>query len=334
MCSWLCSWKLSADCDTITVTVVKGSAPFTQFEAWNSLHDNVPSPTDRFGRDVRREGDVAENSTSQISTGQISTGQISSSQLDAISPEDGRDLLTLDELTARVGMSVRNVRFYTSKGLVPPPIRRGRSGYYGPEHVARLELVQELQGHGFTLAAIEKYLATMPPDASAEDVALTRTLLAPWMLEQPVLMTRDQLASRAGRELSDDDLDVLAALDIATCVGEDRYRVAPSQLSVGFGLLELGYPAEAAAAAQKLYRRHGQEIADELYELFRTQVWPRYRESGMTSERLAEVVERLKPLSVTSLVTAYEQAMDERRREGIKRRAGTAPSPDTAPASD
>ena len=42
-------------------------------------------------------------------------------------------------------MSVRNVRFYTTKGLVPPPIRRGRSGYYSADHVARLELVQELQ---------------------------------------------------------------------------------------------------------------------------------------------------------------------------------------------
>ncbi len=49
-----------------------------------------------------------------------------------------RELLTLDELTNRVGMSVRNVRFYTTKGLVPPPIRRGRSGYYTPDHVARL----------------------------------------------------------------------------------------------------------------------------------------------------------------------------------------------------
>ena len=54
-----------------------------------------------------------------------------------------RELLTLDELTQRVGMSVRNVRFYTTKGLVPPPIRRGRSGYYTPDHeVDRLDLVQ------------------------------------------------------------------------------------------------------------------------------------------------------------------------------------------------
>ena len=36
------------------------------------------------------------------------------------------ELLTLDELTERTGVSARNVRFYASRGLVPSPIRRGR----------------------------------------------------------------------------------------------------------------------------------------------------------------------------------------------------------------
>lgn len=88
-------------------------------------------------------------------------------------------LLSLDELTARVGLSVRNVRFYTSRGLVPPPIRQGRSGYYSPDHVARLELVKALQGHGFTLAAIERYVARIPADATPADIALHLSLLAP-----------------------------------------------------------------------------------------------------------------------------------------------------------
>ena len=96
--------------------------------------------------------------------------------------ESLRELLTLDELTDRVGLSVRNVRFYTTKGLVPPPIRRGRSGYYTPDHVARLELVQELQSHGFTLAAIERYCRGSPPTRHPEDIALHRTMLAPWQV--------------------------------------------------------------------------------------------------------------------------------------------------------
>src|SRR5512144_1045980 len=116
------------------------------------------------------------------------------------------DLVTLDELTNRVGMSVRNVRFYTTKGLVPPPIRRGRSGYYSAEHIVRLELVRELQAHGFTLSAIEGYMAKIPPNATPETIALHRTLLAPWMADLPETVSRKELDRRAGRPLSDDEL--------------------------------------------------------------------------------------------------------------------------------
>lgn len=233
-----------------------------------------------------------------------------------------RELLTLDELTSRVGMSVRNVRFYTTKGLVPPPIRRGRSGYYTPDHVVRLELVQELQFHGFTLSAIEKYLSGIPDDAPPEDIALRRTMLAPWSADLPVEMSRAELCQRTGRELSDDDLDTLAALGVVSRAPRGGYQVAVSQLSVSLGLLDVGFPLEAAHAAAEVYAAHGRAIAEELNELFRTMVWPVYQEAGTPPEKLREVVERLKPLSIASLVTAYEKAMDATRRQEIAKRAG------------
>jgi DNA-binding transcriptional MerR regulator len=235
--------------------------------------------------------------------------------------EGRRELLTLDELTSRVGMSVRNIRFYTTKGLVPPPIRRGRSGYYTPDHVARLELVQELQSHGFTLSAIEKYVANIPRDATPEDIALQRTMLAPWQHEAPIEMTRAELDRRAGRPLTDEDLTTLAALGVVFQGRRGRYQVAVSQLSVGLGLLDLGFPTEAALAAADVYAAHGRAIAEELYEVFRTKAWPVYKESGTPPERVRAVVERLKPLSIASLVAAYESAMDETKREGIAQRA-------------
>ena len=234
--------------------------------------------------------------------------------------ESPLELITLDELTTRVGMSVRNVRFYTTRGLVPPPIRRGRSGYYTPDHVARLELVQELQGHGFTLAAIERYVSRIPADATPEDIALHRTMLAPWQSEQPVEMSRTELDRRASRTLGDEDLATLAALGIVLPARRGRYQVAVSQLSVGLGLLDLGFPTQAALAAADVYAEHGRQIAKELHDLFRTMVWPAYKESGASPETLRQVVERLKPLSVASLVQAYEAAMDETKREGIARR--------------
>lgn len=235
--------------------------------------------------------------------------------------DDPRELLTLEELTDRVGMSVRNVRFYTTKGLVPPPIRRGRSGYYTPDHVARLELVRELQGHGFTLAAIERYVAAIPADATAEEIALHRTMLAPWQADHPAEMSRSELEKRAGRPLGEEDLATLRALGICTRTRRGRFEVSLAQLPVGLGLIDLGFPKEAAVAAAEVYAKHGRELAEELGELFRTMVWPVYRDAGASPETVRQVVERLKPLSIASLVNAYEAAMDETRRARIAERA-------------
>src|SRR5947208_2625646 len=53
-------------------------------------------------------------------------------------------------------MTVRNIRAHQSRGLLPPPDVRARTGYYGPEHVARIELIRELQSEGFNLEQVWK----------------------------------------------------------------------------------------------------------------------------------------------------------------------------------
>jgi DNA-binding transcriptional MerR regulator len=234
---------------------------------------------------------------------------------------EGGEVLTLDELTERVGVSVRNIRFYTTRGLVPPPIRQGRSGYYTADHVVRLELVQELQAHGFTLAAIERYLARIPADATPSTIALHRTLLAPWMARAPETMSREELVRRAGRELDDDDLETLETLGVIGRAPDGRFEVEQAYLSVGVGLIEIGFPIEAAQAAREVYADHGRAIAGELDHLFRTLVWPSLKETGADPDRVREVVEKLKPLTISALVAAYENAVDETRRERIARRA-------------
>jgi len=228
-------------------------------------------------------------------------------------------LMTLQELTRTVGLSVRTVRFYTTRGLVPPPIRRGRSGFYSSDHVARLELVSELQAHGFTLSAIERYVARIPQDATPESIALHRTLLAPWLAELPETCSRRELSRRAGRPLTDEDLDTLNALGIVFPAKQGKYQVAVAHLSTGVALLDLGMPAEAALAAQDIFTEHGRKVAEELTELFRTKVWPSFKEGE--PEHLREIAERFKPVTIAALVTAYESAVNEQKRETITRRA-------------
>src|ERR1043165_4939643 len=95
--------------------------------------------------------------------------------------------MTIDELARRTGMTVRNIRAHQSRGLVPPPEVRGRTGYYGEEHLARLELIKELQADGFNLEAIRRLLEGAGGSGS-EVLSFSRALRAPFEDEQPEII--------------------------------------------------------------------------------------------------------------------------------------------------
>src|SRR6188768_798318 len=148
-----------------------------------------------------------------------------------------QQLLTVDELAAATGMTVRTTRYYAGLGLLPPPSRRGRMAYYTVEHRARLDLIRALQDHGFTLSAIEKYLGRVPVDASVEDLALQRAMLTSWGNGKRESMTRRQLETRARRKLGDEEIARLVKIS-AIAVDGDRYEPLPS-LDVALKLVEL-----------------------------------------------------------------------------------------------
>jgi DNA-binding transcriptional MerR regulator len=77
--------------------------------------------------------------------------------------------LTIAQLAEAVGMTVRNIRAYQSRGLLHAPTIRTRIAHYGGDHVARLELINSLQREGFTLAAIHRLIDL--PDSYAAIVA-------------------------------------------------------------------------------------------------------------------------------------------------------------------
>ena len=81
-------------------------------------------------------------------------------------------------------MSVRNIRAHQSRGLLPPPELRARTGYYGRAHVTRLRLIQEMQAAGFNLAAI-KHLVEDAGDAGEQVIDFARALMTPFESEQP-----------------------------------------------------------------------------------------------------------------------------------------------------
>src|ERR1700729_458032 len=73
--------------------------------------------------------------------------------------------LTIEQLAAQTGMTVRNIRSHQARGLLAPPEVRTRVGYYGPEHVLQLRLIRELQDQGFNLGGIKRLLEETPDTA-------------------------------------------------------------------------------------------------------------------------------------------------------------------------
>jgi DNA-binding transcriptional MerR regulator len=231
------------------------------------------------------------------------------------------DLLTIDQLASRTGMSVRTIRFYATRGLLPPPRLRGRVGLYGADHVARLELVSELSSLGFTLAAIEGFLARLPASAGAEELALLRALLAPWVPERLEELDADELARRAGRALGPDELAALEALGVLERIEGDRVLLhGAASLSVGLDSLELGLPPEVLRRSHELIARHTTALAEELMQLFQDEVLQPYRDSGHPAaarNRIQQLLTRLKPITVQGVVTAFGRAVNRTIRERL-----------------
>src|SRR5436190_3949062 len=96
--------------------------------------------------------------------------------------------LTIDELARETGMTVRNIRAHQSRGLLPPPVVQARTGYYGPEHVARIKLIQEMQADGFNLASLQRPLQGAT-GAVEEALGVQGAALAPFGGEAPEFAT-------------------------------------------------------------------------------------------------------------------------------------------------
>ncbi|MFH0178801.1 MerR family transcriptional regulator [Streptomyces cacaoi] len=225
--------------------------------------------------------------------------------------------LTVDELAARAGVTVRTVRFYGTKGLLPPPvIGPRRVGHYGPGHLARLALIEELRRQGLTLAAIERYLDRLPPGLDAHDLAVHRAVVASWAPDAVETVPREELQRRAGRALSEEDVDRLAAMGVLGAgagdpADEDAYRVDAGLLRLGVRLLDVPLSPEAILAARTVLLDHARAAAHELSRLLREEV------PEGDAQAVRSLSAHMQPLVVQALLTAFQRSLTEELREWL-----------------
>lgn len=77
---------------------------------------------------------------------------------------------TIDELATATGTTSRTIRSFQTQGLLDPPILRGRTGYYGPEHVGVLEAILRLQAQGFSLQSLQVLFSALERGDTLADV--------------------------------------------------------------------------------------------------------------------------------------------------------------------
>jgi DNA-binding transcriptional MerR regulator len=238
---------------------------------------------------------------------------------------DDVELLTIEQLATRTGLTVRNIRSHVTRGLLPPPHLKGRTGFYGPEHVARLQLVTGLQQQGFNLAAIHKLVGGPAATSPDETVAFYRTALGPWLTERPEIWDETELAAQFGLTPDPALVDQLNALGLLERLPDGRIRVLnPALIRVGRQLAAVGYGIGDLLRVLTPLMKHSAAVAEAFVQMFLDVQWKDYVAAGLPPERLPELrslIEQLQPIAAQAVVAAFQQAMTEAVRPAFEREA-------------
>jgi DNA-binding transcriptional MerR regulator len=221
--------------------------------------------------------------------------------------------LTIDQLAQRTGMTVRNIRAHQSRGLLPPPEVRGRTGFYGPDHVARIEFIKEMQLEGYNLDLIRRLLDSAGGESN-EVLRFTRAVREPFGDEESQIVDAAELAQRF-QSTDPALLERGVQLGLLRPLGDGRYEdVSPRLSRAGEQLMALGMSTKQALDIVARVRRHCDSIAKVYAGVFLDTVWKPFEEADRPEDRWPDVVnslERLRPLATESLVAIFQLAMTE-----------------------
>ncbi len=220
--------------------------------------------------------------------------------------------LTIDQLAQSAGLTVRNVRSYQSRGLIPPPEVQGRVGYYGAEHTARLALIREMQAQGFNLAAIA-HLLEQASGASEQVLGFTRSLMTPFETETPEIVALADLRKRLGASVDEKLIAKAEKLGLVISIAQDSFEVpSPTLLAAGERLVALGVPFDAALDAMDKLRRDTQRIAQTFVRIFLEFIWKPFDDAGRPESDWPQVqaaLDQLRPLASQALTAAFQPTM-------------------------
>jgi len=234
--------------------------------------------------------------------------------------------MTIDQLAASVGMTVRNVRAYATRGLLPPPRLVGRKGFYGEAHASRLRLIRDLIGRGYTLGAVEKALEANPelPDGHAMDLLglLADPVGQPTEAEVLELEVLSRLAGLQARpDVFAEFSAALAERGLVEVVDETTVRLLqPVLVRAGAQAIAIGLAPETVLALFADLRADMAGIAGRFVTAARAEVWRPFARRGMPEEEwetLISSIEGIIPVAVQAVLASFRHELTTAIQEAV-----------------
>lgn len=227
------------------------------------------------------------------------------------------DSLTIEELAVKVGMTVRNIRAYAGRGLLPAPRLVGRKGFYGEDHVTRLQLIRDLLGRGYTLAAVERALGDNPELADPHTLDFLGMLSDPVGEEEPEVITRAELTRLAGLVGKDDVVtmieEVLVERDLIELLDGQRVSLKePVLIRAGAQAISIGLAPETVLDLLADLRDDLAHVAERFVDVVRAELWKPFVDRGMPAEEwdtFSSSIEGIIPVAVQATMAMFRHEL-------------------------
>ncbi|RSS80314.1 MerR family transcriptional regulator [Streptomyces sp. WAC06614] len=215
------------------------------------------------------------------------------------------------------GVKVRNLRYYQQRGLLPPPRREGRIAWYSEDHLARLRLIDDLLGRGYTVNGIAELLQAWTDGGGlAQLLGLEREMTRDWVSEEePVTMSLAELRALFGPAGSAADTRRAAELGYVRVEGDKVTHRSRRLLSATVTLVRQGVPLAEVLETGAFVQEQAAAIADRFVGLFRRHVIGPdglERIPAMRLEEIAAAVTALRPVAGEVVTAEFARAMARR----------------------
>ncbi|WP_093878730.1 MerR family transcriptional regulator [Streptomyces sp. TLI_105] len=224
----------------------------------------------------------------------------------------------IEDLAHHSGATVRTIRAYQDRGLLPRPERRGRSNVYGDAHLARLRQIADLLDRGYTLASIKELLEAWDTGRGLGGVlGLVAEVHGPWTDEEADRISRAELDARFGGTPDEEAIREAVELGVLERLpgreGEEYLVPSPQELAVAAELYAAGVPLAAITGHLRELRDQVEHIASRFLEFTTEHVFARYLEhrppTDADATEAATMVRRLRPLAQQTVDAELARAM-------------------------